>query len=207
MTKRTDNDGIDAFLRACFAQASASQEWFQRCVLMLSVDQLRWRPRPGVWAIAECLDHMNRTLAHYLTEVEEVVGRSLLKRQDPARSFTLPKRERAFLKRVEPPVRTAMAAPSLLTPVPAVDADRIIDQFPGLRQRYGKAAQAASELDLLSIPISSSVHPPVETLAGVLGFLAAHDRRHIWQVEALLNTREFPPSLNRSARSCDPKGS
>ena len=207
MTKQTDKDGIDAFLRACFAQASASQEWFQSCVLMLSVDQLRWRPRPGVWAIAECLDHMNRTFAYYVPEIEQAIDRSPLKQRKRVRSLALPKRERAFLKRVEPAVRAAITAPSLLIPVPAVDADRIIDQFPRLRERYGKAVRSPSELDLLSISISSSVHPPVATLAGVLAFLAAHDRRHISQVEAVLNMREFPPSLNKRARAYDPEGS
>jgi hypothetical protein len=150
---------------------------------------------------------MNRTFAYYLPEIEQAIARSPLKLRDPARSLALPKREKAFLKRVEPPVRAAMAAPSLLTPVPAVDADRIIDQFPRLRESYANAVQSASGLDLLSMFISASIHSLVQTLAGVLAFLAAHDRRHIWQVEAVLNTREFPPTLNRSARSCDPEGS
>ena len=207
MAKRTDKNGIDAFLGACFAQALASQEWFESCVLILSVDQLRWRPRPGVWAIAECLDHMNRTFAYYLAEIERAIGRSALELRDPASSLALPKRERAFLRRVEPPVRVAMTAPLLLIPVPAVDADLIIDQFPRLRERYWKAVQSASGLDLLSVSISASIHPPVQTLAGVLAFVAAHDRRHIWQVQSVLNTREFPPPLNKRARAYDPEGS
>jgi len=43
--------------------------------------------------------------------------------------------------------------------------------------------------------IVEPVYPLIRTLGGTLGFLAAHDRRHMWQAERLRNESRFPRAV------------
>lgn len=171
-----------------------SREWFARRVLPLSLDQLRWRPGPGNWSIAECLDHLNQTLAFYLPKIERAIVQHPEKRPDagPWRAFR--ESEETFLSEVEPPIRGAWRAPSALLPIAAVNPDRIIDQFAELRDSFGKTIRSASGLHLAGISIEGSIHPPIASVGGAFALLAAHDRRHLWQAERFRRTPGFPAS-------------
>lgn len=83
-------------------------------------------------------------------------------------------------------------APLALQPTAAVDPDRIVDEFTDLRERYARIGRLASGVDLAGIRIRGSLHLPVESVGGVLALLAAHDRRHIWQVDRVRSRRGFP---------------
>src|SRR5262245_61905320 len=61
-------------LEGCLVQVEASKSWFARRVLPLSIEQLRWRPEPREWSIAECLDHLNITLGLYLAKINAAIG-------------------------------------------------------------------------------------------------------------------------------------
>jgi len=195
MTKGPDHGKIGPLLEACLAQGWASQEWFVRRVLPLSLDQLRWRSRLGTWSIAECLDHLNRTLVYYVPRIEEAIEASQGQPWVSTRDLALTESEEEFLGRAEPPIQSSFTAPSALLPVPAIDLDGIVDQFPLLRERYAKAALSALGLDLASISIADSLHPPVQSLGGVIAMLAVHDRRHLWQAERVRQAPGFPASL------------
>src|SRR4029434_5344758 len=67
-------------LAGCLVQVEASRAWFSRRVLPLSVEQLRWRPGPQRWSIAECLDHLNITLGFYLPKIDKSIQVDLRQR-------------------------------------------------------------------------------------------------------------------------------
>lgn len=182
----------DAVLQGCLIQVHASQQWFMRFVLPLSVEQLRWRPRSGCWSIGECLDHLNLTLAYYLPKIEQAVAEN--RRQPPNRvgNALFTKSEHDYLVRVEPPVVLKASAPAALQPRDAVDPDRIVDQFAEFRERYGRVVASISRLSLATLSIAGSLHPPIHCLGGFTALLAAHDRRHIWQAERVLDAKGFP---------------
>jgi hypothetical protein len=72
MSTRIDpKEKLAGLLEGCTLQALASNEWLERRIMPLFIDQLRWRPRPGSWSIAETLDHLNRTFSYYLPKIEE----------------------------------------------------------------------------------------------------------------------------------------
>ena len=194
MSRCPDQDGIGSLLEACLFQVSASREWFDSRVLILSVDQLRCRPRSGQWSIAECLDHLNRTFVYYLPRIEQAVEQGLREGEYSARRLNFEESEDSFLKQVEPPIIIRMSTPTLLLPTPAVDPDQIVDDFPQLRDRFATAVHAAASVDVLNISIADSIHPPVQSLGGAIALLAAHERRHLWQVQRILSASGFPAS-------------
>ena len=189
-----DQYGIGSVLDACLFQVLASREWFDSRVLILSVDQLRCRPRSGQWSIAECLDHLNRTFAYYLPKIEQAVDHGLREGECSARRLNLEESEDDFLRQMEPPIIIRMSTPALLVPTPAVDPDQIVDDFSQLRERFARAVHAAASVDALNISIADSIHPPVQSLGGAIALLAAHERRHLWQAQRVLSASGFPAS-------------
>src|SRR5581483_5853276 len=89
------------------------------------------------------------------------------------------------------PVVAPMNAPSALVPGSAVDPDEVVDQFPHLRTRFANTIGSVTDLDS-AVCIPASIHPPVESVGGVIALLAAHERRHFWQVQQILSAPGFP---------------
>jgi hypothetical protein len=190
-----ERDGMLVYLEACLIQMDASKEWFARRVLPLSLDQLRWRPNLGGWSIAECLDHLNTTLALYLPKLDDAIGRGRWEAgtlQGPSR---LGQSESEFLKRFEPPATIRIPAPPAVAPSASVDPDCLVDRFHNTRDRYVDAVRRASGLDLARILITEPIHATIRSLGGALALIAAHDRRHMWQAEQVRQTPGFPRSV------------
>jgi hypothetical protein len=186
-------------LEGCLMQVEASKTWFTRRVLPLSIAQLRWRSDPQRWSIAECLDHVNLTLGLYLPKIDDAIGlgwhehTTVAQRTPygPHYEFS----EMAALRRVEPPVNSRATAPSATSPSAAVDPDQLVDHFHQFRDQYADAVRRAAGLDLSRILIVNPLDPSIHSLGATLAFVAAHDRRHMWQAEQIRRTPGFPQAL------------
>lgn len=196
MSTRIDQeDKLAWLLEGCFLQVWASNEWLERRILPLSVDQLRWRPRSGSWPIAASLDHLNRTFGYYLPKIHEALerGRGM---EHPAHELRVTESEEMFVRKMEPPIVGPLSAPSEVLPNLAVDPDQVIEQFPLLRAQFAEVVRSISDVDA-GVSIPDSIHPPVQSLCGVIGLLAAHERRHLWQVQQILCASEFLACFDR----------
>ena len=182
-----DQDKIWWLLEGCLVQVSASNEWLERRILPLSVDQLRWKPSSARWSIAACLDHLNRTFVYYLSKIEEALDKG--RNGEP---FRFVASENELIRQMEPPVVVTMKAPGLLLPAPAIDPDQIVDQFPELRIRYARVVRSVANGNVLGVSVPDAIHPPIQSLGGVIALLAAHERRHLWQAQQILSTSDFP---------------
>jgi len=190
MTGGSDQNRISWVLEGSLLQAQASNDWLEHRILPLSVDQLRWKPRSGCWSIAACLDHLNRTLSYYLPRIQDALDGNLPMKSGE-RGLRSTDSEEMFLRQMEPPVAAPMNAPSVIVPGSAVDPDEVVDQFPHLRTRFAATIRSITDVDS-SVSIPGSIHPPVDSLGGVIALLAAHERRHLWQVQRILSAPGFP---------------
>jgi hypothetical protein len=182
-------------LEGCLVQVEASKTWFTRRVLPLSIEQLRWRPDPWHWSIGECLDHLNISLGLYLPMIDDAIGRGLAGQPCRAEHTAFACREIDAVRLVEPPVSVRTVAAPVLLPAMAVDPERLVDRFHQTRDRYADAVRRASELSLARILIANPIHTFLRTLGGTLAFIAAHDRRHMWQAEQVRNKPRFPRAV------------
>jgi hypothetical protein len=188
MSTRIDpKEKLAGLLEGCTLQALASNEWLERRIMPLFIDQLRWRPRPGSWSIAETLDHLNRTFSYYLPKIEEALDTT---RGTKKRAHRLGESEEMFLRQMEPPIVEPMSAPSPVLPGSCVDPDQVVEQFPLLRNQFAKIVRSVIDVDP-GVSISDSLYPPVQSLGGAIGLLAAHERRHLWQAQQILCASEF----------------
>jgi hypothetical protein len=185
-----DHGSVD--LEACLVQVEASKAWFTRRVLPLSVEQLLWRPEVRRWSIAECLDHLNLTFRLWLPKLTAATAIGWRQGHTVDAWLRYDQSELDALKRVEPPVIARTAAPPALVPTAGVDPDQLVDHFFESRDRYAEAVRRAFGLDLPRILIAEPLAPLIHSLGGALAFLAAHDRRHMWQSERVRSAPHFP---------------
>ena len=182
-------------LEACRVQMEASSQWFNSRGLMLSLEQLRWRPKIGVWSIAECLEHLHTTLDFYLPRIEGAIDQGCGADRRHSDAMALHASEARFLMQFEPPIRDGVIAADELSVGPAVDLDRIADRFHRLRTRYVEATRRAAGLDLAHTAVTQCAHPAICSLGGTFALLAVHERRHLWRAENIRSTPGFPESL------------
>jgi DinB superfamily len=186
--------GWAARLEECLGQVEASKSWFHDRVLPLSIAQLKWRPDPASWSIVECLDHLNLTIGLYLPKIDKAIQKGIRPNAgDPV--STTDQCEINAVRLIEPPADVAEAAPAPLEPAAAVDLDWLVDRFHLMRDRYVDALRRTMNLDLAHVRIVQPLHPFLRTLGGTLAFLAAHERRHIWQAEEVRNKSKFPRAV------------
>jgi DinB superfamily len=172
-------------------QVETSKSWFEHRVLPLSIEQLRWRPDPGNWSVAECLDHLNLMIDLCLPKVDEAIGRG----RQSAETTACPDCDRAEIEALallEPPVKVAGLASWATMPRAAIDPDCLVERFHCLRDRYADAVRQSGDIHLMRVRIAEPVYPRIHTLGGTLALIAAHDRRHLWQAERVIRSQRFP---------------
>ena len=185
--------GTQIDFESCLLQVDASKQWFARRVLPLTLEQLRWRPDPKSWSIGECLDHLNIALALYLPKVDDALARA--RSGVPVGNRLHADWEMEVLRMVEPPVEVRLESPTCTMPPVATDPERLVESFHGTRDQYVRALQQASRLDVTAVCIVEPIYPRIRSLGGTLAYLAAHDRRHIWQAERVRQAARFPRAV------------
>lgn len=164
----------------------------------LTREQLNWRPEPGRWSVAQCLDHLNainRASAELLDRaVAEGRQKGLLKDGPYAYGFL----SRWFLQTLEPPVKRRFRAPAKFRPGADRSLDDVLPPFLALHERVETLLRQADGLDLARIKVPSPVTSLFRYSLGMaFWLLTAHDRRHLWQARQVLQDRRFPNAPRR----------
>jgi len=160
----------------------------------LNDSQFNWKPAPGVWSIAQCLDHLNsayRALSRF--------DRAIAGGRAGGVTGTGPFRRRLiadlYIRIMEPPVRLRLKSPKLYAPRPDQRAEEVVPPFLNLQDEFVKRLSEAEGLDLARLRMSSPVTRRLKmSLAEWFAFLAAHQRRHLWQARRARGHPAFPAS-------------
>ena len=148
----------------------------------LSEQQGTWRPSPGAWSIAECLDHLAVSNRVYLVPIVEAATKGRAQgrlRRGPARPGVI---GGWFAKSLEPPVRMRARNPRISTPRTSPPMADSLSAFLTSQVGVRDFIRANADLDLAGIRF---VNPFVRSIrfsvATGLHVITAHDRRHLWQ--------------------------
>lgn len=148
----------------------------------LTEAQGTWRPAPGSWSVAECLDHLAVSNVVYLRPIVEGAARGRAAgrmRRGPALPGVL---GGMFVKSLEPPAKRRTRNPKLSTPRPSPSLADSLRAFLESQEPVREFVRENADLDLASIRF---VNPYVRgirfSLATGLHVITAHDRRHLWQ--------------------------
>ncbi len=188
--------GIPDDLQSVLDALDANEREAQRLAGGLSAGQLSWRPGNGeTWSLAECLTHLYRGNGIYSAAIEQSVAsadRAALVRRESIRPGWLARR---FLAMTEPPVRMRIKAPSMLAPQPQPDPSVVLSQFVASHDDVRSVIRDAAALDLNRIRFVNPFLKLVRVSAGTaLLIIAAHERRHLWQMKNVRDAPGFPAS-------------
>lgn len=153
-----------------------------------------WKPTPGEWSVAQCLDHLTLTNRAYFPEFERVI------RGEPSanpwtRAPLLPAFFGWMLKKALAPDST-MKTKTFKTIEPSTSQLplSIITDFAAMQQQLAGLMRATASLDGAKIRITSPVINRVITysLQDCRQILASHERLHLNQARRVMASPRFP---------------
>jgi hypothetical protein len=166
----------------------------ERLLEGISEGQFNWRPSPEKWSIAQCLDHLNSgwKALPKLDRVIAAAGEQSIRSNGPYRHPLL---GRLYLRFTEPPPKIRVPAPRRFRPAAEHLLSEVVPRFLGLQQEIVARIESSDGLDLGRIRLSSPISRRFRMSLGQwFAFLAAHERRHLWQAWRVRRTPGFPAS-------------
>lgn len=148
----------------------------------LTETQFNWRAGAGRWSIAECLVHLNVTARLYLplieSAMEEARSRHLLGDGPFRHGFLV----NWLIRTTEPPPKLKTKSPKIFVPPPDQPLETVATDFMTLQDQFLARIHEANGLHLSRIKVISPVSRFLRmSLGQSFAFLAAHERRHLWQ--------------------------
>jgi hypothetical protein len=141
-----------------------------------------WRPSPGAWSVAECLDHLAVSNRVYLVPLRAGAARGRAKgrmRRKPALPGVI---GGWFARYLEPPATVKTKNPRITTPRTSPPLADSLAAFLESQAGCRDFISANADLDLSGIRFRNPFIRGVRfSLATGLHVIAAHDRRHLWQ--------------------------
>ena len=150
----------------------------------LTAEQGIWRPAPGAWSVAECLDHLASGHRVYLRAMETAAAPALARgrrRRRPALPGLI---GGWFVRTLEPPVkpRFKMTAPLKAVPRESPALSDAFQQFFATHNEARAFLRKYADIDLAGIRFANPFIRGIRfSLATGLHVIAAHERRHLWQ--------------------------
>ena len=187
-------DALGAGLGAepiAFRQLSMVRDQLQRItsdakvqVLTRDKSHLGLRLEPGAWCVAECLDHLAHTTRSFLPAISDSIAEApKLTTNRPLRTGILPS---LFIRNLNPPYRIRFKVLPQLTPQNA-DSETAWIAFVESQSQLLETVLSATGLAIDKVKIKSPVYARISyNIYGAFRMLAAHQSRHIWQIEQIL---------------------
>jgi hypothetical protein len=164
-----------------------------RLVRPLTGAQLNWRPSNGRWSIAECIAHLTATGNLYLPPIDGAIERGLSHGRRGREEFRPGPIGRWLIAQMEPPPRRRLPTLRRLTPRGLERRETLLADFDEMQRALAHRVIAANGLDLQRIRMRSPLIPVLWlSLGSWFAFIAAHERRHLWQAMQVRGEVRFP---------------
>jgi len=136
------------------------------------------------WSVTQCLDHLARTTNAVLPAISMAIARA--PRLTTNRALRTGALTRVLLRNLEPPYRLRFSVHSSV--VPRQDNFRLAwGAFEDSQNQLAWTIRCAAGLALDRVIVKSPVYARLRyNVYGALRMLAAHERRHLWQMEGIL---------------------
>ena len=163
----------------------------------LTPTQLNWKPRPDVWSIGQCLEHLCVANEVYLPPMADALhGRTPAMVEDIRPGWL----GRWFIRNyIEPSPETRRArAPKKIAPGARIDSS-ILERFLKSNEAAREIVRRAASYDVNRVRFKNPFIPALRFSVGTgLQVLAAHERRHLLQAERIRESSEFPAGASAS---------
>lgn len=159
----------------------------------LSEAPFNWRPTPGHWSIAECLDHLTVTNRELLENVKASISDARTRGLTSSGPFRYGMIERWLVRSMEPPAKLKFKAPKIFKPRPSQSLAEVTRDFFAVQDEVLRLIKQANGLNLKRAKVTSPVTRLFKlSLGQVFDLIATHDRRHLWQARKVKTDPAFP---------------
>ena len=143
------------------------------------------------WSVAQCLDHLTLTTIAVLPAISAAIERA--PRLTTNRALRTGALTRLFLRNLEPPYRLRLRVHSCL--VPGQHHFNVAWRaFEESQAQLTRTIRAGVGLAIDQVIVESPVYARFSyNVYGALRMLAAHQRRHLWQIKQILKTLDGAP--------------
>jgi hypothetical protein len=155
--------------------------------------QFNWRPGQDRWSIAQCLDHLNLTVAKFIPAIDAAIATARQRGLLSPGPFSYPLLERWFVRSQEPPPRMRTRTFKGLVPPSTLPRNDVISRFLDWQEQLDLRLVRADGVDLQRAKHRSPLMPLFTWRLGTMFALTmAHERRHLWQARQVRIDRDFP---------------
>ncbi len=182
---------------ACARQFEATKREAAGLVAGMSDAQLNWRPAPDSWSVGQCLMHLATGSDAVLPAIDRAIEKGRAKGWPvPVSPVRFGWMARLMVTSMEPPPRRPMKTwPMFEPPTEVLRRDDVIRSLTAARDRLLERTRQAETVNyrkaIVVSPVSWMFRIP---LGGYLAFLAAHDRRHLYQARQVTAAPGFGAS-------------
>lgn len=196
---RRESETLHPELLALFEELRETRALAHRLAADLSDAQAWWRPDPERWSVAECIDHLTVTAEQLLPRLRGTIVGAHPPGERAAGplpgSFRRGLLSRLLIAFTEPPPRLRMRAPAPYAPEVAEGelVDRVLGRFDRAHEELEAQVLESRGLDLGRVKMTSPFSRLLRlSLRDWFAFLAAHERRHLWQADQVRQHPGFP---------------
>ncbi|MGI9627741.1 MAG: DinB family protein [Longimicrobiales bacterium] len=166
----------------------------------LNESQLKWKPAPKTWSVAECLGHLVVSHDAYIPRITAATGSTAHRKPsghgDHQVGSTLI--GKMLFKGVHPDTRRKISAPGVFRPSRANYPGSSVDAFIRCHESLALQVENTAELDWHRIKVVSPASRFIRLrLGNVYRVLAAHAQRHVNQAIRVTEVDKFPSSSTR----------
>jgi len=155
--------------------------------------QFNWRPDAQSWSIAECLLHLNMVGDRCVHMLEPALAEARARGRLAEGPFGYGWLGKWIIAHTEPPSKHKYKAPRAFTPAYGQPITAVLPTFRHLQEQLSRQLEQASGLDLARIKLPAPEAPPLRfNLQFTFAWIAAHERRHLWQARQVRNHAAFP---------------
>lgn len=159
----------------------------------LSRERLNWSPAPDRWSIGQCLAHLNGVDRAYCRVLEEGIAAARDKGMIGGGRIRYGWFERWFIRSMEPPPKRRFSAPKKAVPAEDHDPEKVLADYLEIKDRLIELLRRSDDLDVCRAKVASPIARFLKfRLGAVFAFLAAHNRRHLWQARQVRQNAAFP---------------
>jgi len=152
----------------------------------VSLAQLKQRPQPDQWSIAECLVHLNLASQADIALLNDTYERTPTRRMHVENQFKMDLLSRFLKWALEPPPISVFKIKTTKSfqPVDIEPLGEVLPTFLALQEQLKASVDAANGLPLDRIKVVSPFNSRIKyNLFSCFHLLLAHERRHLWQAE------------------------
>lgn len=185
----TDKDFIEEIL----LKGRQAQEKVQKEFVSLSLDQLNWKPSPGSWSIAQCLDHLMASHNAYFPDLEKITAGNYKMNFWEKYSQLTAICGRIMKDQLQEQVKRKIKAPEKLRASTSQLSPEIVDSYLANLNIFLKYISDCQAVDIDKTVLTSPLMGIVTyTLRDAFQFLLQHEHRHINQAIRVKTNNGFP---------------